>query len=167
MSYVLVLADHVDGVVKKVTFELLTLARTLGEPVVVLVGAGSSADDAVASLGEYGATRVFVADAPELTAHPVAPIVELLVRVAGDVVPAAILVASGSDGKEIAARLAAKLGSGVLTDVVAVSPELVATRRWHRRAEPGQCRHTGHHGSPEQHRTRSRVRNGRARRRQR
>ena len=128
MSYVLVLADHVDGVVKKVTFELLTLARTLGEPVAVLVGAGSNADAAVASLGEYGATRVFVADAPELAAHPVAPIAELLARVAGDVVPAAILVASGSDGKEIAARLAAKLGSGVLTDAVAVSPELVATQ---------------------------------------
>jgi electron transfer flavoprotein alpha subunit len=87
MSYVLVLADHVDGVVKKVTFELLTLARTLGEPVAVLVGAGSNADAAVASLGEYGATRVFVADAPELSAHPVAPVAELLAQVAGDVVP--------------------------------------------------------------------------------
>jgi electron transfer flavoprotein alpha subunit len=128
MSYVLVLADHVDGVVKKVTFELLTLARTLGEPVAVLVGAGSNADAAVASLGEYGATRVFVADAPELSAHPVAPVAELLAQVAGDVVPTAILLASSSDGKEIAARLAAKLGSGVLTDAVAVSPELVATQ---------------------------------------
>ena len=37
MAEILVLVDHVDGAVKKVTLELLTLARSLGEPSAVFV----------------------------------------------------------------------------------------------------------------------------------
>ena len=40
MAEILVLVDHVDGSVKKVTLELLTLARSLGEPSAVFVGEG-------------------------------------------------------------------------------------------------------------------------------
>ena len=43
MAEVLVLVEHADGEVKKVTSELLTLARRLGEPSAVLVGTGSDA----------------------------------------------------------------------------------------------------------------------------
>ena len=49
MAEVLVLVEHVDGAVKKVTYELLTLARRIGEPAAVFVGSG--ADAAVAGLG--------------------------------------------------------------------------------------------------------------------
>ena len=38
MAEVLVLVEHTDGEVKKVTFELLTIAARLGEPSAVLVG---------------------------------------------------------------------------------------------------------------------------------
>ena len=54
MSEILVLVEHSDGAVKKVTLELLTLARSLGTPAAVWLGAGCS-DAAVATLGEYGA----------------------------------------------------------------------------------------------------------------
>ena len=40
MAEILVLVDHVDGAVKKVTLELLTKARQLGEPSAVFVGSG-------------------------------------------------------------------------------------------------------------------------------
>ena len=40
MSNILVLADHVGGTVCKTTAELLTIARRLGEPVVVYIGDG-------------------------------------------------------------------------------------------------------------------------------
>ncbi len=43
MAEVLVLVDHVDGTPKKVSYELLTLARTLGEPSAVALGAGAAA----------------------------------------------------------------------------------------------------------------------------
>ena len=58
MAEVLVLVEHVDGNVKKVTYELLALAKRIGEPAAVLVGAG--ADAAIPGLAEHGADRPVV-----------------------------------------------------------------------------------------------------------
>ena len=124
MAEILVLVDHVDGNVKKVTFELLTLARSLGEPSAVWIGPGAD----VAPLAEYGAEKVYVADAPELVDHVVAPKAEVLASLVASASPAAVLVASSAEGKEVAARLAVRTGSGVITDAVAVSPDLQATQ---------------------------------------
>jgi electron transfer flavoprotein alpha subunit len=121
MAEVLVLVEHTDGEVKKVTFELLTLAARLGEPVAVLVGPGF--DAAKESLAAYGASKVYVADAPELVDHLVAPVAEVLAKVVADSSPAAVLLASSADGKEVAARLALKTGSGVITDATDVTGE--------------------------------------------
>ena len=126
MAEVLVLVEHVDGNVKKVTYELLTLARRLGEPAAVFVGSG--ADAAVAGLAEYGAATVYVADAAELLAHPVAPKAEVLAQLVADKAPAAVLVASTAEGKEVAARLAVKTGSGIVTDAVDVAADGTATQ---------------------------------------
>ena len=121
MAEVLVLVEHTDGEVKKVTFELLTLAARLGEPAAVLVGPGF--DAAKESLAAYGASKVYVADAPELVDHLVAPVAEVLAKVVADSSPAAVLLASSADGKEVAARLALKTGSGVITDATDVTGE--------------------------------------------
>jgi len=121
MAEVLVLVEHTDGEVKKVTFELLTLAARLGEPAAVLVGPGF--DAAKESLAAYGASKVYVADAPELVDHLVAPVAEVLAKVVTDSSPAAVLLASSADGKEVAARLALKTGSGVITDATDVTGE--------------------------------------------
>jgi len=120
MAEVLVLVDHVDGTVKKVTTELLTLAGTLGEPAAVFVGAGF--DAARDKLAEFGAVRVYVADADGLTDYVVAPKAEVLAQVVATSSPLAVLIASTAEGKEVAGRLAIKLGSGVITDAVAVEP---------------------------------------------
>ncbi len=40
MAEILVLVDHADGAVKKVTLELLTKARELGTPAAVFIGDG-------------------------------------------------------------------------------------------------------------------------------
>ncbi|HET9945857.1 MAG TPA: electron transfer flavoprotein subunit alpha/FixB family protein [Actinomycetes bacterium] len=121
MAEVLVLVEHTDGEVKKVTFELLTLAARLGEPSAVLVGPGF--DAAKESLAAYGANKVYVADAPDLVDHLVAPVAEVLAKVVADSSPAAVLLASSADGKEVAARLALKTGSGVITDATDVTGE--------------------------------------------
>jgi electron transfer flavoprotein alpha subunit len=126
MAEVLVLVEHADGAVKKVTYELLTMARRIGEPAAVFVGSG--ADAAVAGLAEYGAATVYVADAAELTAHPVAPKAEVLAKLVAEKAPAAVLVASTAEGKEVAARLAIRSGSGVITDAVDVAADGTATQ---------------------------------------
>jgi electron transfer flavoprotein alpha subunit len=118
MSEVLVLVDHLDGAVRRTTAELLTLARRLGEPSAVFVGSG--ADVAQGSLRSYGAEKIYVLDAPELSDYLVVPKVEALAALMDASSPAAVLLVSGGEGKEIAGRLAIKTGSGLITDAVDV-----------------------------------------------
>ncbi|HEX3900810.1 MAG TPA: electron transfer flavoprotein subunit alpha/FixB family protein, partial [Mycobacteriales bacterium] len=112
------------GTPKKVTLELLTLARALGEPSAVYIGAGY--DNAKATLAEYGAQKVYIAGDAELDDYIIAPKAEVLAQIVGSASPAAVLIPSSPEGKEIAARLAVKLDSGVITDAVGLSSDLVA-----------------------------------------
>ncbi|GLW62499.1 electron transfer flavoprotein subunit alpha [Actinomadura rubrobrunea] len=123
MAEILVLVDHVDGEVKKVTLELLTLARRLGEPAAVWVGPGY--EGAKDKLAEYGAAKVYVAADEELTSYVVAPKAALLAQLVQSASPGAVLVSATGEGKEVAGRLAVKTGSGVLTDVVDVAEGFV------------------------------------------
>ncbi|MEU3725148.1 electron transfer flavoprotein subunit alpha/FixB family protein [Streptomyces sp. NPDC031705] len=116
MAEVLVYVDHVDGAVRKPTLELLTLARRVGEPVAVALGAGAEATAAV--LAEHGAVKVLTADAPEFADYLVVPKVDALEAAYKAVSPAAVLVPSSAEGKEIAARLAVRIGSGIITDAI-------------------------------------------------
>ena len=119
MAEVLVLAEHTaDGEVKKVTCELLTAARRLGSPSAVWTGPGAGAG--VARLAEFGAEKVYVADSSDFADYVVAPSAELLAALVASKAPAAVLVAGTTEGKEIAGRLAVKIGSGVLTDAIDV-----------------------------------------------
>ena len=127
MSEVLVVVEHADGAVKKVTSELLTLARTMGEPSAVWIGPGYS-DAAAAVLGEFGAAKVYVADGAQYIDHPVAPRAEVLASLVADHSPSAVLIASSADGKETAGRLAIKINSGVITDAIGISAEGIATQ---------------------------------------
>src|SRR6478735_4819124 len=104
MTEILVLVDHVDGAVRKTTAELLTIARRLGEPSAVFVG--GEIEQARDSLRQYGAEKVYVLDAPELIASLVAPKAEALGQLVESQQPAAVLLTSSAEGKEIAGRLA-------------------------------------------------------------
>jgi electron transfer flavoprotein alpha subunit len=124
MASVLVLVEHAEGpagpAVKKVTLELLTAARTLGEPVAVVVGAPGSAQPLVDTLAEYGAATVVVAESEDVTRHLVTPQVAVLADLVGSESPAAVLLASSPEGKEVAARLAIRTRSGILTDAIGI-----------------------------------------------
>jgi electron transfer flavoprotein alpha subunit len=124
MAEILVLAEHDGSDVKKVTFELLTLARRLGEP--VLAWAGPGAAEAQPRLAEFGAVTVYSSEQPELTEYAVAPVTDFLEQLSGDISPTAVLIASTAEGKEVAGRLAVRTGSGVLTDAVGVGDDLTA-----------------------------------------
>ena len=124
MAEILVLVDALDGAVSKPTLELLTKARQLGEPSAVYVGSGI--DAAADRLAEYGAQKIYVADGDELDTYLVTPKVAVLSQLVGEVQPAAVLIASTAEGKEVAARLAVRVDSGVITDAVDLSDALVA-----------------------------------------
>ena len=119
MAEVLVLVDHVEGEVKKSTFELLTAARALGEPSAVVVGSPGTAAKLADGLREYGAAKVYVA---ETTSDEfLSPQVGVLAALVERTDPVAVLIGTSADGKEIAGRLAVRTGSAWLNDVVALS----------------------------------------------
>ncbi|MBK8469215.1 MAG: electron transfer flavoprotein subunit alpha/FixB family protein [Actinomycetales bacterium] len=141
MSEVLVLAETTAAGVRKPTLELLTVARALGEPAAVVFGEASEA--VVAQLGEYGATKVYAVNAPGLDDYLSLPKAEAVVQIAQASSPLAILVTSGPEGKDIAARVAVRLDSGVVPDAVSVAVDggnIVATQtvfsgRWQARSQ--------------------------------
>ncbi|GAB3259651.1 electron transfer flavoprotein subunit alpha/FixB family protein [Alteromonas gracilis] len=128
MTEILVLVDHADGAVKKPTYELLTLAKRLGEPSAVFIGSADAADAAVEATKKYGAEKVYVVDDAALKGYLVAPKAEALQQLAQQTSPGAILIPSTFEGKEIAGRLAIKLDSGLITDAVDVADGGVTTQ---------------------------------------
>src|SRR4051795_4220928 len=126
MAEVLVLGDHVDGAVRKTPTAPLTIARRFGEPSAVLVGGDPGA--AHDALARFGAAKVYVVATPDVVDHLVAPTAEVLAQLVERTSPAAVLLASNGEAKEVAARLAIKTGSGLITDAVAVDADLTATQ---------------------------------------
>src|SRR5437588_10814839 len=94
----------------------------------VVVGGDDLSDDLCATLGDYGATKVFRAKGPEGLAQPV---IDVMAQVIGDNGHAYALFGGGLLGFEIGAGLAARQHAGVTMEVTAVKAEdgkLVAER---------------------------------------
>jgi electron transfer flavoprotein alpha subunit len=120
MAEVLVLVEHAEGALKKVTSELITAARKLGEPSAVVVGAPGTAEPLIDGLKAAGAAKIYVAEGEDAENYLITPFVDVLASLVESASPAAVLLSANAEGKEIAGRLAARTGSGVLTDVVDV-----------------------------------------------
>lgn len=120
MAEVLVLVEHAEGALKKVSAELITAARALGEPAAVVVGVPGTAAPLVDGLKAAGAAKIYVAESDLVDKYLITPAVDVLAGLAESSAPAGVLIAATADGKEIAGRLAARIGSGLLVDVVDV-----------------------------------------------
>jgi electron transfer flavoprotein alpha subunit len=125
MAEVLVLVEHADGALKKISAELITAARVLGEPAAVVVGKPGTAAPLIEGLKAAGAAKVYVAESDDAESYLVTPFVDVLASLAESASPAGVLLAASADGKEIGGRLAARLGSGLLVDVVEVKESAV------------------------------------------
>ena len=126
MPAALVLATFVDGVPSRATLELLTLAGRVGDPVVAVLE--EVGDPASAILAAHGATRVLSVQDPAFDAFLVAPKSEALAQVATAVGASYVLLTSGVEGKEVAGRLAVRLGASLVTDAVDLDADGTATK---------------------------------------
>jgi electron transfer flavoprotein alpha subunit len=120
MAEVLVLVEHAEGALKKVSTELITAARVLGEPSAVVVGAEGTAAGLTDGLKAAGAAKIYVAESADVDSYLVTPKVDVLAALTESAAPAAVVIAATAEGKEVAGRLAARLGSGLLVDVVEI-----------------------------------------------
>src|SRR6201747_2801953 len=130
MAEVLVLVEvnPAGGGPRKTTLEALTAARALGEPSAVVIGAPGTAASVKDALAEYGAATVYVAESADVDDYLVAPKAEVLAQLVGATSPAAVVIPSSPEGKEVAARLAVKTDSGFLTDVTEIASDGTATQ---------------------------------------
>ena len=99
---------------------MITAARVLGEPAAVVVGPPGTAAPLIDGLKAAGAVKIYVAESDVVSDYLITPVVDVLAGLAESSAPAAVLLAATADGKEIAGRLAARIGSGLLVDVVEV-----------------------------------------------
>ncbi|MFD4196261.1 MULTISPECIES: electron transfer flavoprotein subunit alpha/FixB family protein [Amycolatopsis] len=123
MAEVLVLVDHLNGELKKTTFEALTAARELGEPSAVVVGAPGTAGKFKEQLGAYGAQKVYVAESEDAANYLVTPKVDALAKLVEQASPAAVIVTASAEGKEVSGRLAIRVGGGLIYDAVGVNSD--------------------------------------------
>jgi electron transfer flavoprotein alpha subunit len=124
---VVVEASQASGV-KKVTLEMLTIARSLGSVSAVVLGGAGAAAQLAEKLGEYGAEKIYAAEGDEIDGYLVAPKATVVADLVKRVQPAAVLLGSTQEGKEIAGRLAVKLENGLLVDAVEVTADGTATQ---------------------------------------
>lgn len=112
MAEVWVFVEETDGVPSPLGLELLTKARDLGDATVVYLGDGG--DEAFATLGDYGASAILHVDAGDRL--PSAPLAAALADQAAEAGPGLILFGQAYSDRDVAGRLAARIGVGVLSN---------------------------------------------------
>jgi electron transfer flavoprotein alpha subunit len=144
LSEVWVLVAHEDGAVRKITYELLGKARELaGEGRVVAVLLGGGVEDPVRRFGRRGADEVVLIDDSRLAQYTTEGYAAALVSLASQHSPVLLLIGSTAQGRDLAPRLAARLGAAVVTDCQTLAVEqgeLVATRPMYTRKAIGTVR---------------------------
>ena len=131
---VMTIAEQRDGEIRKISYELVSegrrLADSLGQEVTTLL-LGSNIKDKASTLGHYGADKVLVADDPRLEPYTTDAYVSVIAELVKANDPAILILGASVQGKDLSARLSAKLGIGMAQDCTVFAVEdgnLVATR---------------------------------------
>src|SRR5206468_9431844 len=127
MASILVYAELGQGKLASVSLELMTKARELGDVYAVALGAGAKA--AAATLGKHGAKVIHVNEDPAFDDYIAEPATDAVASLCEKEKPDLVLFGFTSDSREVAGRLAARLGSGLISnasDVVAKDGGFVA-----------------------------------------
>jgi len=134
MATILTFAEHRDGKLRRASLEVLSEARRLAGPLgatVTSVVLGPGSESLSGELAAYGADRVQVFDDAALGTYATEAYARALGQAIADAKPAVVLVPFTAMGKDLAPRVAAKIGAGLASDCVALSAsggKLVARR---------------------------------------
>ncbi|HEX2913096.1 MAG TPA: electron transfer flavoprotein subunit alpha/FixB family protein [Chloroflexia bacterium] len=121
MTKVWVFAEISGGQLQRVALELVTKARQLGDVTAVALGPGASSYAQV--LGQHGASRVLVSEDETYGQFLSEPAADTLATLVEQEKPDLLLIGTTYDGRDIAARLNARLDCGVITDGAQISLE--------------------------------------------
>jgi len=130
---VLAISEQLDGVFRKATFEAISQGRRIADSLggsLVTVVLGNGVEKIAPELAKYGADRILVADNEVLADY----LTDSYTKVVADIIakedPAVVVLGATSQGKDLSARLAARLNAPLAMDCVAIQTEgeLVVTR---------------------------------------
>jgi electron transfer flavoprotein alpha subunit len=125
MSSVIFLVDHSGSKVAKASGELATFAKSIGESIAVVFAANPA--EIISQLNNFSVDKVITA-AGDWDKYGPAAIADGLAQIIAAKNPSALLITSTAAGKEIAARVAVKTNSGIITDAVGVDKDLITTQ---------------------------------------
>jgi electron transfer flavoprotein alpha subunit len=132
MTTVLAVTEQRNGVLRKVSLEVVTAARRLADAMGATVDALVLGDGAVSGtdpLGPHGADRVLSASHPDFRLYSPDGAAATIASLAASHL--AVVFAATATGRDLAPRVAARLGVGVATDVTEIGAEggkVVVTR---------------------------------------
>lgn len=115
-----VIIEQLDGIIKRVSLELIgeanRLSKKLGEKVVAVL-LGDDVEDKAELLIKYGADEVLVIDNPMLEPYMTSPYTKAVSSIIEKRKPSIVLFPATSIGRDLAPRVAARIGTGLSADV--------------------------------------------------
>lgn len=116
-----IFVEQTNGVIRKIAFELLSQGRKIadqtGEPLVAVI-AGEGIGTLAKQVAEYGADLVYLLDSPQLAQYTTGAYTSALAKFIREKEPQAFLLGNTAIGKDLAPRLAQRLGVGLASDVI-------------------------------------------------
>lgn len=128
MSNVLILADHDGGKLAKTAAELATLGKRVSSVTAVLLCGPGQSDALAAQLGNSEIEKVLAVESEDFSKHGIAALVDALAQLVAMQNPQAVLIPSTARGKEVAGRLAVRIGGGIITDAIDIAANLQTTQ---------------------------------------
>jgi electron transfer flavoprotein alpha subunit len=131
---VFVITEQRDGAFRKVSFEAVSEGRRVADGLgaeVAAVVLGSGIEGIAGELKKYGPDKILVADDPSLADYTTDAYSNVIAGMVQSVDPALIVIGASSQGKDLAARLAARLDAGLAMDSTAIkldNGKLIFTR---------------------------------------
>lgn len=131
---VLAIAEQTEGVFRKVTYEALSegrrIADNLGCDLTALV-LGTDVENIAAELKKYGADKIIVAESPDLHVYMTDTYTNVIADFIGKEKPVVVILGASTQGKDLSARLSARLNAPLAMDCVSIRFEdknLIITR---------------------------------------
>ena len=123
---IVTIAEQRDGEIRKISYELVSEARrladSLGQNVTAIV-LGKDIKDKAASFGHYGADKVMVVDDQRLATYTTGAYVSVITELIKTLDPLIVLTGASLQGKDLSARLSARLDVGMAQDCISFSIE--------------------------------------------
>lgn len=121
-----VITEFRGGAFRRVSYEVASegrrLADALGEPLTA-IALGDGVAAAAAALGHYGVEKVYAVDQPLLKDYLAETYAPVVAEILNTVQPKVVLAAASVDGKDLSARVAARLSAGLAQDCTALKIE--------------------------------------------